>query len=333
MSSASALKSAVAAGSAVLVGAASSLAGVAPASAATTGPVGVPACSNLASMVNGVSDLTTLMDFSQQYVLPCVPQFGLGKIEFTIDSDHDLPQGFALEESLATAVTDDFDIYDVVDYVGVNSGEVSVQSPSAFQSIYRVDDRSDPTSATYQALLILPLESVDVVPLADLPAACTGTYTHAYRISAASRTTTLSGQTGLTAWSIPITVTPTPIQFAVNMSADGTTTNGDSCISILDQTQPITGVTDPLIYKAGTMLLLGLGVFAASGLTGNLPFTLDVASTPVMTDLTLTETPALPNTGVDGVAVTTSTLGALGLVMLGGYLITLRRRRSSTRDA
>ena len=42
---------------------------------------------------------------------------------------------------------------------------------------------------------------------------------------------------------------------------------------------------------------------------------------------------ALPNTGVSGVTVTASSLGALGLVMLGGYLVTLRRRRSSTRDA
>lgn len=331
MPSASTFKTAVAAGSAVLVGAASSLAGVSPAIAATAGPTGVPACTDLASMINGVSDLTTLMDFSQQYVLPCVPQFGLGKIEFTINSDHDLPTGFALEESLATAVTDDFDINEVIDYVGVNAEDASVQSSSAFQGIYRIDDGSDPTSATYQALLILPLESVEVVALGDLPSACTGTYTHAFRISAEERTTTLSGQAGLTAWSIPITVSPTPIEFAVNMSADGTTTNGDSCISILDQTQPITGVTEPLIYKAGTMLLLGLGVFAASGLTGSLPFTLEVSSTPVLTDLTLTESPALPNTGVDSVATTAGTLGAIGFVLLGGYLVTLRRRRSSRR--
>jgi LPXTG-motif cell wall-anchored protein len=287
-------------------------------------------------MLTGVADLTTLMDFSQSFVLPCVPQYGLGKIEFTISSDHDLPPGFALEDGLATAVTDDFDINDVVDYAGVGAADtLSLQSNSAFQSMYRVDDGSDPTSATYQALLILPLESVEVVDVADLPAECTGTYTHAYRVAAQSRTTTFTGQTGLTAWSVPITVAPTPIQFAINMSADGTTTNGDSCISILDQTQPISGVYDPFFYKAGTMLLLGLGVFAAAGLTGdlNLPFDFSVQTTPVETDVTVTETPALPNTGVDGRSIATTAAGAASLLLVGGYLVIRRRRRSSTRDA
>ena len=336
MASSTHLKSAVAAGSALLIGTASSLVGAGPASAATAGPDGVDACADLASLVSGVTDLTTMLDFSQAFVLPCVPQYGLGKIEFTIASDHDLPEGFSLEDALSTAVTDDFDIMDVADYAGVTTNEdLSFQSQSAFQSIYRVDDGSNPMSATYQALLILPLESVEVVDLADLPAECTGTYTHAFRVAAQSRTTTFTGQSGLTAWSVPITVTPTPIQFAINMSADGTTTNGDSCISILDQTQPISGVYDPFIYKAGTMLLLGLGVFAAAGLTGDLdiPFDFDVRTTPVETDVTVTETPALPNTGVDVPSVAAGAAGAIAFLMLGGYLVTLRRRRSSTRDA
>ena len=336
MTSTKTLTRTVAASTAAVLGVVGSMAGAVPAHAVTTGPVGIDPCADLASMVNGVNDLTTLMDFSQAFVMPCVPQYGLGKIEFTISSDHDLPQGFALEDGLATAVTDDFNIQDVVDYAGVGAADtLSLQSFSAFQSMYRVDDGSDPTSATYQALLILPLESVEVVDVADLPAECTGTYTHAYRVAAQSRTTTFTGQTGLTAWSVPITVTPTPIQFAVNMSADGTTTNGDSCISILDQTQPISGVTDPLIYKAGTMILLGLGVFAAAGLTGNLdlPFDFSVRTTPVETDVTVTESPALPNTGVDTNALVAGATGAVSLMVLGGYLVTRRRRRSATRDA
>jgi LPXTG-motif cell wall-anchored protein len=336
MTSKKTLTRAVAASTSAVLGVVGSVAGAVPAHATTTGPVGIDACTNLASLLTGVDDLTTVMDFSQEFVMPCVPQYGLGKIEFTISSATDLPEGFALEDAVATAVTEDFDIHDVVAYSGVDVGDdLSVQSPSAFQSMYRVDDGSDPASATYQALLILPLESVDVVDLASLPAECTGTYTHAYRVEAQSRTTTFTGQSGLTAWSVPITVTPTPIQFAINMSADGTTTNGDSCISILDETQPISGVTDPFIYKAGTMLLLGLGVFAAAGLTGDLdlPFDFAVRTTPVETDVTVTETPALPSTGVDMSDIAAGAAGAVSLLVLGGYLVTRRRARSSTRDA
>ena len=136
----------------------------------------------------------------------------------------------------------------------------------------------------------------------------------------------------MTAWSVPVSVTPVPITFAFSVDPTGLSTSGDACLATPTWTQPISGVMDAEDMKFGVGLLLALGVFSAAGVSTDLPFDLTIDS-PVGMTVSLEEKPALPNTGVDVPATVTS--GGLGLLMaaLGGALVIARRRRSSTRDA
>lgn len=159
------MKSIMSAGSAVALGVSSVVAPlvVAPANAVGTAPVCNP---GEAADISG--------DFDNWYQV-CVPQFGLGKVEFTISSETDFPADFKdlTDPSVNVTTTTDLDLLNVY---------FSSDVDSPFLGLSRTDDGSNPKLQRYQAASLLTssepsLAAFKIVAVSELspavaPAAC-----------------------------------------------------------------------------------------------------------------------------------------------------------------
>jgi LPXTG-motif cell wall-anchored protein len=157
------MKSIISAGSAVALGVASVVAPlvVAPANAVGTAPVCNP---------GEFADISG--DFDNWYQA-CVPQFGLGKVEFTISSETDFPADFKdlTDPSVNVTTTTDLDL--------LNSYLVSSDFDSPFLGLSRTDDGSNPKLQRYQAASLMTsswaafkIAAVSELSPAVAPAAC-----------------------------------------------------------------------------------------------------------------------------------------------------------------
>jgi LPXTG-motif cell wall-anchored protein len=156
------MKTIMSAGSAVALGVASVVAPlvVAPANAVGTAPVCNP---------GEPADISG--DFDNWYQA-CVPQFGLGKVEFTISSETDFPADFKdlTDPSVNVTTTTDLDLLNFY---------LSSDVDSPFLGLSRTDDGSNPKLQRYQAasLMTESLAAFKIAAVSELspavaPAAC-----------------------------------------------------------------------------------------------------------------------------------------------------------------
>ena len=303
------MKKTVAAGSAVAIGV---MGAAMPLMAVPAQAASAPTCDTL-------SDLTW-SDSMDNWFQSCVPQFGLGKVEFTISSDTDFPADFKDLTDPSVTVTTTADVADMNAYY-----DESLTSP--FSALSRMDDGTDPKLQRYQASQVAPgslgdnqgavfrVSSVAATSPSSLPFSCGPfTYSQAYSVTFEPLDVTFTQTVNGTPWVYHIVISP--------------------------ETLFIGGTLQPGGWDGGQPLCMVQGDFFSGGLTAS-----DEGWTTASYDsinflnpyssLTgdyfvgnypraIPEAPALPATGVELVAPLAV---AGGLFLAGLSVFAIRRRR------
>ena len=224
------MKKSIAALSASILGVSGAvIAAAAPADAAP-----LPACTSIDDHVVS-ADANT-----QSWYMDCIPQFGLGKAEFTITSTTPYPAGYTLTDGHQT-VTSSVDDTAAAAYLGDSKSELY----GAF-AFLEENGGSTPTSQTYSGPIgsmqgIFPIAGVASLDPADLPAGTSGcfpngteTYAHAYTVTFSPVTTTIKETIDDKVWTTVVTATPQPLILGLNFVASpgvGFDTTAAQCAS------------------------------------------------------------------------------------------------------
>jgi hypothetical protein len=216
--------------SATTLGVAAAAAGaVAPASADI---ITDPRCETFADHLDSTS-----LDPDADWYMECVPQYGLGKVEFTLDApDSGFPEDFDITTADHTSSPDASGLapyYEDLGPSGVDAWIVPAE----------VEDDSTPTSLHVGAALFAPVTSVgrlDEMPEA-VAAACeiddeTPALTFVSNYAPVTTTFSFVGDDGVT-YSAPVTATPDPTYYVFI----GEESEGDPQICITDSTQTYRG--------------------------------------------------------------------------------------------
>jgi LPXTG-motif cell wall-anchored protein len=301
------MKKTVAAGSAVAIGvmgAAMPLAAV-PAQAASA-----PTCDTL-------SDISW-SDSMDNWFQSCVPQYGLGKIEFTISSDTDFPADFKDLTDPSVTVTTTADIADMNAYF-----DESLTSP--FSALSRSDDGTDPKLQRYQASQVAPgslgdsqgavfrVSSVAAISPASLPFDCGPfSYGQAYSVTFEPLDVTFTQTVNGVPWVYHIVISP--------------------------ETLFIGGTVQPGGWDGGMPLCTVQGEFVNGGLTASeegwtrasfdTAFLLNPYSS-LTGDYFVGDYPRAPETlPATGVELVAPMAVAGGLFLAGLSIVAIRRRRA-----
>jgi len=321
------LKKTVAVISASILGVSgAAIAGAAPANAAP-----LPSCTGIDQHTVSANANT------QDWYMDCVPQYGLGKAEFTITSTTPYPTGYSLTDGQQT-ITSSVDDTAAASYLGVSPTTLDghLESLSEFGS-------TSPTTQAYggsnsSTHAIFPIASVAPLDPADLPSGATGcfpntvtpeTYAHAYTVTFSPVTTTFKETVGDEVLTNVITAAPAPLILGLNFvaspgtgfdptealcaSSDGTSLVADNSsstswvpVSQDEATLDTALFTGNSLDPSGDGTAINLGTFAT------------------------TDTPVLAETGYD--AAPAGVLGG-GLLFGGMALIALRFVGSARRRA
>lgn len=328
------MKKAVAAISASILGVSgAAFAAAAPANAVPP----LPNCTNIDQHTVSANANT------QDWYMDCIPQYGLGKAEFTITSTAGFPAGYSLTDGHQT-ITSTVDDATAAAYLGVPTTDLEGQF-----ELLAEEAGSTPNSQTYgtnpapvpQTHGIFPITSVATLDPADLPAGVDGcfpntstpeTYAHAYTVTFSPVTTTFKQTIDGKVWTTVVTATPAPLILGLNFvaspgvgldptaaqcaSAGGTALVADnnSADGWVDVSEDEATLDD---FFAGTNSLDPSGNASGSNL-----------GTFATSDPALAS--ALPETGVD--ATPAGVLGG-GLLFGGIALIALRFASSARRRA
>jgi len=129
---------------------------VAAGSAVALGVIGVamplmtvPAHAASATTCDSYNDMAW-SDGVDNWFQSCIPQYGLGKVEFTISSDTDFPADFKDLTDPSVTLTTTADVADINAYFGE-----TLTSP--LSGLSRTDDGTDPKLQRYQASEVAPL--------------------------------------------------------------------------------------------------------------------------------------------------------------------------------
>jgi LPXTG-motif cell wall-anchored protein len=296
------MKKALAVASASALGVAAAAGGAAGAASAETPP---PPCATFDDYISSVGgDLTNLF-------VTCVPQYGLGKVEFTIASDVPFPADFLPLTDDGVTSTSELDMGAATTYFDA--------TPPITSPIQPINDPvTTPTTQTYQAAVIAPITSVtpysaDAVPAAVLASCLPGDPTGVliYRISFSPVFGTFSQQVAGEDWSYRVGGTPVDTFSFVFPGGDSfcyTDLNGENTYAgpTSGGIPPVPLFTPPFGFAfSDADPFYDLGVFNR-----------------------LTK-PALAATGVDSSTIPATALGAAGATVVGlaALLFSLRRRR------
>lgn len=259
---------------------------------------------------------------ADNWYMPCVPQFGLGKVEFNVDSDVDFPTGFAsLDDPSVTSASANTGP-NATTYMG------STSTIAGFTALTETD--AQPRQRSYEGLMMFAISSVSKIEVSDLPAACgSGPYQTAFQVNYLPATVTFTQTVDGVEWTVVVTYTPSPLFLGLNFD-DGDPINFDG-----DQVQcasSTTGTTVALPDDSFAHLLV-LGVHASfielsNSIVGTIsPFPtsdLDNGNPVGLLGSFAAKTPQLAETGVES-----SGLGLAGTlaVFIGAMLLFFRRKR------
>jgi hypothetical protein len=285
-----------------------------------------PECTNVSQHVVSAS-----ADGSQNWYMDCVPQYGMGKAEFTITttSPDTFPSGYSLTDGHQT-VTSNVDSAAADTYLGLDSA-------STDGAFYRLDDLSDSTtSQTYGSASdtqegIFPVQSVGKLTT-PLPAGCfpdteaPETYEGAYVVTFKPTTTTFTETVNGQTYTATVKATPAPLELGLNFSEGA-----------LDSSAPLCAVDGSSVAQGDDSEDGAWGTISMDEATlgsGIATFTLDPAlsdvsdlgsfavtvgdptvTTPPTSTTTTTSEPSLAFTGVDPVPA-----GVLGGSLLAAGL-------------
>jgi len=297
------------------------VAGAGAAAPAAADPTTVP-CADLSEQFDATGNVT------DNWFQDCVPQYGLGKAEFTIVADEDnpateFPAGFVELTDVPTpdiTVTSTSDIQAIKDYYDTFASPDAPIDPDQLVS-------SDASSQTYIASVVAPVTSIGTAT--DLPtnvatecATADVTYGGGWVATFAPVDTTFAQTINGEPWNYTITAAPLPTYFFGTITGEG-----------LD---PVWCVTD------------GIHTIKPGDVPGDVPFgeylfALVWPSPPDVADESVAslgtfgrnapEAPIVPQlaaTGVDAtpLAVAGGAFAAFGVLMLGLTRLAGRRRRA-----
>jgi len=284
-------------------------------------------CADMDAQVNATGNLT------DNWYQDCVPQYGIGKAEFSIVADEsdptaEFPADFVdLSDNgnPAITVTTTGDTAALNDYFGTTIGGV-VQYP-----ITPVDaGLSDPTTQTYVAAVAAPVTSIGLATGANTPAdvvtACsvdTAAYTGAWVATFGAVDTTFSQTIDGKNWQYTIVASPAPTYFFIVEGTDGPST---WCVSDGQHTfiPGSGGIPDDAIVQLFALVINSVPSFEdvdGPGLYNLGDFARTVA--PI-------QPAVLAETGLDSSGLILPAAIAGGVVLIGGGLIAaavVRRRR------
>lgn len=292
----------------------------APAAAAdTTEP-----CADMNAQVEATGSLT------DNWYQDCVPQYGLGKAEFSIVADEDdptatFPEGFVpLDELAPEAVSTTGDLARQQTYFG----GAPIGTPYGAPVSVVQQNASDDSRQSYFASVVAPVTSIGTAPIATLPASVADAcltdevdYAGSWVATFAPVDTTYSQTIDGELWNYRITSAPLPTYFFGTVgdpfvpwcATDGVRTF-DWQSSPISQEQIFAMVFNNLIdFEAGTPeeAFVSLGVFGRY-----------FAPAPIVPAATL------PATGAEvlPLAVAAGSFTAFGLALLGFVTFAQRRR-------
>ncbi len=267
----------------VAVSGVASLVMATPAHATTvTQPVTDPACAT-------VADQSVLSGGAPLWVGHCIPQYGLGKAEFQIASDADLPPGFDL--ATATLSYDSgIDVSAAEHYFGIAAGDSFPLGPAPFKSIafaspYLVPDSTQPRSQKYYATYPVAVAALDELTLEGTESfiptdtaflqSCGDNLvtTPVLRVTYTPVTMTFTEVVDSQTWSVALSVTPTPLYLSIGGSSTSCVWSGSAWQDFAGDAGAPLGSTE-----RATLGIYSL-VVNVTGVNGH-PFTI-----PVGTDL------------------------------------------------
>ncbi|HEX4058881.1 MAG TPA: hypothetical protein VHX87_11270 [Galbitalea sp.] len=279
------------------------------------------------------SDVTVSANANvQDLYVDCIPQFGLGKAEFTISTSagDPFPSGYNLHDGHQT-ITSNVDSAVANSYFDVAPSEVvggweDLQVPSS----------TTPTQQNYTdaaTYAVFPITSFTSIDPASLPAACTPdaeSYAHAYEITYGTSTTTFKENIDGKVWTVTTTETAAPLYLGLNFAAGGGSfdTTKAQCSSSAIDTLVAENSGDANWAKVtgdeATFSTTSFGPFVDSD-----TFSPEGAGgTEDFGNFAATSVPVLATTGYDAAPV--ETLGG-GLLIGGLALIALRFSTSARR--
>ena len=316
--------------------------------AGALGAAAAPASAVLPSCVDATDHVVNpAVSASDDWYMTCIPQYGMGKAEFSITTpaSDPFPSGFSLDDGHQTVV----------------STPSTAQTQQYFTPLYAVSHSDTPvftgpflnlaedasSTATEQSYgndttmaAAYPVVSVGK-STAALPAACTpasdptATYEGEYLVTYAPVTAKFSETVGNIVRAVTVTFTPAPLLLALNFDTTASGSNGFStslpqCVTAGGNTTFAAGSADfvDFIFITG-----GVATFDPNELITLDPATTDpaaAAASPVsrMGAFAATSTPVLATTGVDA-----GPAGVLGVSLLATGVAAFvfgRRRRART---
>ncbi len=293
--------------------ASASVAGIGLAALAAAPAQAADVTTDCASVTDHNVSATALAD---NWYMDCVPQYGLGKVEFTVDSSIDFPPGFAPLSDPSVGSS------------SANTGPAATTyfgSTSTIAGFTALEQTSaSPRERTYEGRMMFAISGVSTIDVSALPAACgAGPYSYAYRVDYLPATVTFTQTIGGVVWTTVVQYTPSPLYLGLNF-IDPPNLNLDPTAALCASST--TGTTTDWFIVA---TVHATAFDDVDGWQGSItPFPM-ADSDPVGQLGTFSATvpkPALADTGTDPAG-----LGlAGGLSILTGFLLTVlwRRRRN-----
>jgi len=314
------VKKTLAAIGASVLGLSSVAAGAALPANAAGGPT-EGACTDIQDQINSTGNVT------DNWFQDCVPQYGIGKAEFTIVPDEDnpsqeFPEGFVdLSDVENPAIT----ITSTYDTAAIGAYFSGIESPESLAPIFPTGTlEGTPTSRTYAASIFAPIATIGLAT--DVPAAVTqacsldtvsysGGWVATYKPIDTTFSQTIDGE----AWNYTITGTPKPSYFFIEGEGSGfCVTDGEYTINEDEGSSAVQVLFGGVFtYIPGTIAdgpadLQSLGIFSRNGI--------EPAPAPA-------PTPQLAATGADAASLAPVGLLAAGVLAAGGALVALGARR------
>jgi hypothetical protein len=276
------------------------------------------------------------------WYMPCVPQYGIGKAEFTIESTTDFPAEFiALDEP---GVTTTSAVDETVIGAYLNGGPLPMIQPEDLDTASQT-----PTSQTYAALIVAPVTGVDVVAPIDLPAdvatQCNlpGWTTPIYRASYGPASTTFSQTIDGVPWNFTVTGNPPPTYFFLQFDPTAVTgfpidvppVLGGSDFCVTDGTHTIAGIADSTGIDSQVIASVYAGFVPPFSMlipVDLLDPDLDIPLPDLGTFALTAADPQLASTGLDATPYLAAA-GALGGVGVLLAFLGYRRRRAARHAA
>lgn len=253
----------------------------------------------------------------------CVPQFGLGKVEFSIDSDVDFPDGFADLTDPSVEVESALDSEAATEY---SDGNVVTNGFAALERTQGGTARSQ----TYSGQIAFAVAGVGPAPESEWPAGCfpddTTTYGAMWKVSYVPTTVTFSQVVDGEEWVYSITSAPPPLYLGLPVtegSSDATcASSGDYLLqgpgnTIADQEVYLLHAA----YIAGSSILSPFPVFdenVEEASVGQLGAFRRVLPTPPVTPPA--PAPVIPTTAAPAAQAADPALAATGLDAMGPFL-------------